>query len=108
MIRAITTIRQLGQFLEEQKPEILVEGAYASWMLRDCQDIIVCWEYGKIKSCCLYYPTSSEHFEELIEMSKSWNTDFHREWGEIKELAKFRIFQTKQALDCHQELAQAG
>ncbi|QTA82359.1 Uncharacterized protein dnl_47340 [Desulfonema limicola] len=107
MIKAITTNAQLGQFIEEQKPEMLVEGGYVWWMLRDCQDIVACWEYGKIKICSLYYPTAIEHYRELLEISKSWN-GFHSDWREVKELAKFRILQIKQALDCHQELALVG
>ncbi|MDM8538547.1 hypothetical protein QUF70_17465 [Desulfobacterales bacterium HSG17] len=108
MIRTITSNGELGMFIAEQQPEMLVEGGYVWWMLRDTQDIIVSWEYGKIKSCCLYYPTAIEHYRELLEISKSWNTNFHKDWLKVKDLAGYRINQIKQALDWHQELAVAG
>jgi len=107
MLEKLITNRQLGQFVAEHHPEMIIEGGYVFWMIRDGHDLLVSWDYGNVFSCKMYFPTTSEDYEELLAIASKWNS-VHTDWRLVETFARFRLEQIKRALDGSQRLAVTG
>ena len=107
MLERLITNRQLGQFVAEHEPETIIEGGYVSYLIRNGQDIVVSWDYGNVFSCKMYFPTTSEDYEELLTIASKWNS-VHTDWRLVETFARFRLEQIRQGIDGNLSLAVTG